>query len=139
LNKALLDTDTLSEITKGVNLTVAADAAAYRSAFAHFTISAITLMEVIRGYQKKQAIRQLQTFLTAIALDEVLPFDQAAAKLAGAIGGELERTGRPIGLADTMIAAIGLTHGLEVVTGNTTHFERVQQRGYPLTLANWQV
>jgi tRNA(fMet)-specific endonuclease VapC len=38
-----------------------------------------------------------------------------------------------------MIAAIALTHGLELVTGNTTHFQRVQQLGYPLILANWRV
>ena len=96
-------------------------------------------MEVIRGYQKKQATRQLQNFLTAIASEEVIPFDQAAAELAGRIAGELERTGQPIGLADPMIAAIALTHGLEMVTGNTAHFQRVQQLGYPLILANWRV
>jgi tRNA(fMet)-specific endonuclease VapC len=31
-----------------------------------------------------------------------------------------------------------LTHGLELVTGNTSHFQRIQQIGYPLTLANWR-
>jgi tRNA(fMet)-specific endonuclease VapC len=138
LNKALLDTDTFSEMTKGVNPTVAAHAKAYRTAFARYTISAVTFMEVIRGYQKKQASRQLQSFLAAIASEEVIPFDQAAAGLAGTIGGELERSGRPIGLADTMIAAIALTHGLELVTGNTAHFQYVQNLGYPLTLANWR-
>jgi tRNA(fMet)-specific endonuclease VapC len=37
-----------------------------------------------------------------------------------------------------MIAAIALTHGLELVTGNTSHFQRIQQIGYPLILANWR-
>ena len=68
---------------------------------------------------------------------EAFPF--ATAELAGRIAGELERIGRPIGLADPMIAAIALTQGLELVTGNTAHFLRVQQLGYPLTLANWRV
>ena len=49
--------------------------------------------------------------------------------MAGRIAGELERTGQLIGLADPMIAAIALTHGLEMVTGNTAHFQRVQQLG----------
>jgi predicted nucleic acid-binding protein len=138
LNKAILDTDALSEITKGVNPTVAAHAGAYRAAFARYTISAVTLMEVIRGYQKKQSSRQLQTFLAAMASEEVIPFDRAAAELAGTIVGELERVGRPIGVTDPMIAAIALTHGLELVTGNTTHFQRIQQIGYPLTLVNWR-
>jgi len=139
LNKSLLDTDIFSDITKGVNPTVASHATAYRKAFSRYTISAVTFMEVIRGYQKKQAARQLQNFLAAIASEEVIPFDQAAAELAGRIAGELEWIGQPIGLADPMIAAIALTHGLELVTGNTAHFQRVQQLGYPLTLANWRV
>ena len=36
-------------------------------------------------------------------------------------------------------AAIALTHGLELSTGNTAHFQRVQQLGYPQTLVNWRV
>lgn len=53
LNKAILDTDIFSEITKGVNQTVVAQATAYRTAFTRYTISAVTFMEVVRGYQKK--------------------------------------------------------------------------------------
>jgi tRNA(fMet)-specific endonuclease VapC len=138
LNKALLDTDFLSEITKGIDQTVAAHAASYRKSFPCYTLSAVTLMEAARGLQQKQAFRQLQSLLAAVALDEVLPFDRPAAELAGRIGGELVRVGRPIGQADTMIAAIALHHGLELVTGNTGHFQRVQQAGYPLTLVNWR-
>ena len=96
-------------------------------------------MEVVRGYQRKQASRQLQSFLAAIVSEEVIPFEQTAAELAGRIGGDLERAGRPIGLADTMIAAIALTHGLELVTGNTQHFQYVQNLGYPLTLVDWRI
>jgi tRNA(fMet)-specific endonuclease VapC len=95
-------------------------------------------MEMIRGYQKKLAARQMQNFLAAMASEEAIAFDQAAAELAGRIAGELERTGQPIGLADPMIAATALTHGLELMTGNTAHYQRIQQLGYPLTLVNWR-
>ena len=139
MKKSLLDTDIFSDITKGVNPTVASRATAYRKAFFRYTISAVTFMEVVRGYQKKQATRQLHNFLIAIASEEVIPFDQAGAELAGRIAGELERIGQPLGLADPMIAALALTHGLELVTGNTAHFQRVQQLGYPLSLVNWRV
>jgi tRNA(fMet)-specific endonuclease VapC len=57
-----------------VNPTVAAHATAYRAAFGRYTISAVTFMEVVRGYQKKQASRPLQAFLAAIASEEVIPF-----------------------------------------------------------------
>ena len=138
MNRALIETDIFSEITKGVNPTVAAHAAAYRQAFSRYTISAVSYMEMVRGYQKKQATRPLRNFLVAVASEEVIPFDRASAELAGRIAGELERIGHPIGLADPMIAALALTHGLELVTGNTAHFQRVQQLGYPLTLTNWR-
>lgn len=138
MNKALLDTDIYSEVLKGVDPTVTRNAIAYRQARGILTLSAITVMEVIRGFQRNQSQRKLQNFLSAIASEEVLTFDQPAAELAGRIIGELERVGRPIGLADPMIAAIALNHGLELVTGNTTHFQRIQQLGYPLTLVNWR-
>ena len=50
-----------------------------------------------------------------------------------------ERIGQPIGMADPIIAAIALQHVLELVTGNTAHFQRVQQLGYPLVLANRRI
>lgn len=139
MNKAILDTDILSEIIKGVNQTVAAHARTYRRAFGHYTLAAVTVMEVVRGYQKKQATRQLGVFLATLPTAEVLSFDQAEAELAGRIAGELERTGRPIGHADSMIAATAIEQGLELVTGNTAHFQRVQQLGYPLTLIDWRI
>jgi len=139
LNKALLDTDIYSEILKAVDLVVTRNATAYRQSLGILTLSTITVMEAVRGFQKIQNGKRLQSFLAAIALEEVLPFDQAAAELAGQIAGDLERVGRPIGTADPMIAAIALTHGLDLVTGNTAHFLRVQQLGYPLTLADWRL
>jgi tRNA(fMet)-specific endonuclease VapC len=122
-----------------VNQTVAGHARAYRTAFGRYTLSAVTFMEVVRGYQGKPASRQRPSFLAAIASEEVIPFGQAAAELAGKIAGELERVGRPIGVTDPMIAAIAIEQGLELVTGNTAHFQQVQQLGYPLTLADWRI
>ena len=93
----------------------------------------------MRGFQRTQATARLNAFLATLPHMEVLLFDQPAAALAGRIAGELERTGHPIDMADTMIAAIAIDHGLELVTGNTTHFQRIQQLGYPLTLVNWRM
>jgi len=108
LNKALLDTDIYSKILKAANPTVTQNATTYRRAQGILTLSTITVMEVVRGFQRSQASRRLQTFLAAIAQEEVIPFDQPAAELAGRIAGELERIGQPIGTADPMIAAIAL-------------------------------
>jgi tRNA(fMet)-specific endonuclease VapC len=138
VNKALLDTDIISEIGKAKNATVAGHAKTYRRSFGHYTLSAVSVMEIVRGFQRTQAATRLNAFLATLPHMEVVLFDQAAAELAGRIAGDLERTGRPIGTADTMIAAIAIEHGLELVTGNTTDFQRVQSLGYPLTLVNWR-
>jgi tRNA(fMet)-specific endonuclease VapC len=31
-----------------------------------------------------------------------------------------------------------LQHSLELVTGNTAHYQRIQGLGYPLVLHNWR-
>jgi len=139
VSRVLLDTDIYSEVIKAINPTVTQNAIAYRQANGVLTLSVVTVMEIVRGFQQNRSVRRLNDFLTAVASEDVLIFDQAAAELAGRIEGELVRTGRPIGMADTMIAAIALTQGLELATGNTAHFQRVQQLGYPLTIVNWRV
>ncbi len=139
MSRVLLDTDIYSEVIKAINPTVTQNAIAYRQANGVLTLSVVTVMEIVRGFQQNQSVRRLNDFLIAVASEDVLIFDQPAAELGGRIEGELVRTGRPIGMADTMIAAIALTQGLELATGNTAHFQRVQQLGYPLTIVNWRV
>ncbi len=138
MNKVLLDTDIFSEIGRGVDRTVIQNAMSYHGAFGRYTVSVITVMEIVRGLQKKQAMAQLLTFLGKIGFEEVLDFDQAAAELAGRIQGDLERTGQPIGRADPMIAAIAIQHGMVLITGNTIHYRRIQQLRYPFALDNWR-
>lgn len=55
----------------------------------------------------------------------ILPFDIAVARVYGQIESTLRKGGRPLADADLQIAATALHHGLELVTGNVRHFERV--------------
>jgi len=55
--------------------------------------------------------------------DRVLPFDLAAARIAGALGDAAQTTGRHSGFADVAIAAIAKAHELVVVTLNRRHFD----------------
>lgn len=64
---------------------------------------------------------------------------RATADLAVQIAGDLDRVGRPIGRCDPMVAAVATMHGLELVTGNTSHYQPLQPLGYPLMLVNWRV
>jgi tRNA(fMet)-specific endonuclease VapC len=138
VNKALLDTDIYSEVLKAVDQNVARNAAAYRLSHGFLTFSVVTVMEVIQGLQRVGGSNRIQTFRNAIIPEEILPFDQDAADLAGQIAGDLDRVGRPIGRCDPMIAAVAITHALELVTGNTAHYQRLHQLGYRLTLVNWR-
>jgi len=54
MDRALLDTDIFSEILKGIDQKVIARAAAYRAAFGHYTLSVITVMEMVKGFHKLQ-------------------------------------------------------------------------------------
>jgi predicted nucleic acid-binding protein len=139
MNKALLDTDIFSEFLKGHDPRVQQNAAAYRQAIGPLTISVVTAMEIIKGLHKMHREPEIQTLLARLAAEEVLEFDIVAAERSGRIHADLERIGQPIGWADTVIAAICLRHGLELVTGNTAHYQRIQQIGHPLVLVNWRV
>jgi tRNA(fMet)-specific endonuclease VapC len=97
VNKALLDTDIDSEVLKGVSPTIASSAAQYRQQHGVFSVSVITVVEVVTGFQWVQNTRRLQAFLAAVASGEVIPLEQPAAELAGRIAGDLSRTGQPIG------------------------------------------
>ena len=84
MNKALIDIDILSEIGKAKDATVAANAKTYRRSFGHYTFSTVTVMEIVSGFQSKQATRRLNAFLATLPHMEIVPFDQPAAELAGA-------------------------------------------------------
>jgi predicted nucleic acid-binding protein len=112
VNKSLLDTDILSEISKGIDPSVARNAVAYRSAFGRYTLSVITIVQVVRGFQKNRSTRRRQQFLSAIASEEILSLDQTAADLAGRIAGDLDRTGQPIGHAGDRCHCIATSLGV---------------------------
>lgn len=46
MNRSLLDTDILSEVSKAINPTVTRNATAYRQAHGHLTLSVISVMKV---------------------------------------------------------------------------------------------
>ena len=55
--------------------------------------------------------------------DRILPVTRRIAERWGVLSARQKRAGRPLGMADGLIAATVLEHGLTVVTRNTRHFE----------------
>jgi predicted nucleic acid-binding protein len=86
----------------------------------------------------RQREDRVQEFLATLTTEEVLMLEVHDAVLAGRIYADLERIGQPIGYPDSMIAAIALQRDLTLVTGNLSHYQRIQTFGYPLRLDNWR-
>lgn len=139
MDKALLDTDMFSEVLKGIDPRVVNKATAYRGVFGHYTISFITVIEIVKGFHKLRHEERIRRFQVGLPTVELLTLDLRSSELAGRIYADLERTGQPIGRADPMIAAIALRHGLTLVTGNISHYQRIQTLGYGLELDNWRI
>ena len=66
MSRVLLDTDIYSEVIKAINPTVTQNAIAYRQANGVLTLSVVTVMEIVRGFQQNQSVRRLNDFLTAV-------------------------------------------------------------------------
>ena len=138
MDKVLLDTDILSEILKARDAIVVTRAATYRKSYDSFTISVVAIMEITKGFHKTGETNALNRFIQAITGSEVLVFDQASAEIAGRLFADLELAGRPIGRADIIVASIALRHNLPLATGNTRHFQFIQEVGHNLKLENWR-
>lgn len=76
--------------------------------------------------------RKLQFAFTGRLLS--LPFDDAAAAVAGRLRADLAKRGTPIGLHDLQIAAIAIAHDVVLVSHNTHEFQRVPG----LQLEDWE-
>ncbi|MEA2164171.1 MAG: tRNA(fMet)-specific endonuclease VapC [Thermoanaerobaculia bacterium] len=138
---AVLDTDTLSELSRG-SPHVTEQALAYLSDFGRLTITAVTVFERLRGY--RAALRdakpydgKLRAFEALVANCIVLPFDQEAAGVAADIWSSLARRYRQH-LGDIMIAAIAASRQLPLVTRNKRDFERLSKAsGIEIWLLDW--
>lgn len=130
----LLDTDILSNLMKRRPSSTLIARLARVSPEQQFT-SSITLGELLYGAHRSSRAEALLERIEGALLPDlpILPFDARAARRYGRLRAELERKGTPIGDADVRVAAIALTRGFKVVTGNERHFRRVPD----LEVENW--
>ncbi|MGO8671366.1 MAG: PIN domain-containing protein [Capsulimonadaceae bacterium] len=138
MQRALLDTDIISEIIKQINPVVATNARNYLAVHERYTLTAVTVHEIIYGLVRKGALRQLQNALAAFAMNEVLVPTLDDYKLAGETRGRATGQGQQLQMSDCLIAAVAFRLRLPIVTGNTGHFQAVQAAGLSITLENWR-
>ena len=61
MQKTLLDTDILSDFLRGKNLNVVRRAEAYLGEYGHFTVSVVTVFEIVRGRYQAHGLRRFKS------------------------------------------------------------------------------
>jgi toxin FitB len=96
---------------------------------AEIYLSAITIGELDRGIAESQTGKRkafLQTWLDEHVLplyaERTLPVDITVARQWGSLAASLTRRGLKMQIADSLIAATAVVHGLTVVTRNESDF-----------------
>lgn len=98
-------------------------------------ISAVAVGEVVFGARRVPGGERYLDYLTAAVLPHlpVLVVDVEVATRYGELRAALEGSGASLPDLDLLVAATALRHGLELVTGNLRHFERIPG----LAVADW--
>src|SRR5665213_1290042 len=131
LSRCMLDTNTVSYIIKGHPPVVRERLAAVP--MADLCSSAITEGELRFGLAKRPDAANLGRGIAEFLLRvDILPWDSAAAERYGALRALLERTGKPLGNLDTLIAAHALATAARLVTSDGA-FKRVPE----LAVVDW--
>lgn len=110
---------------------MAARADEYLAVQGRFTVSALSVMEIVYGFHRIGREDRIIQVRSLIAEHELLGVDGATATTAGRIYADLEQRGTPVGLTDVLIAAVALHHNLPLVTGNISHFQAIHDAGHP--------
>ena len=86
--------------------------------------SVMTVMEIEYGLARRR-VRHSKIIRDLLRLFSPVTFDEQDAATAGSLRAQMEGSGKPIGLMDTLIAAQALTRGLTLITHDTDDFARV--------------
>lgn len=116
----LADTDVLIDYLSGAQ--PVADRVAEFVLADRLWTTAITCFELLSGAEDGKRGDRVRELVDALF---VLPLDLPAARQAADVRRSLERAGRTIGMADSLIAGTALLHKLPLFTRNRNHFERV--------------
>jgi predicted nucleic acid-binding protein len=138
---ALLDSDTLSELSRG-HARVTEHAAEYLAMHGRLTISAVSVFERLRGYRLalragKPFEQQLEKFEAFVACCRVLGVDAKVADRAALIWALLPARRRSA-IGDILISATAVAHAMPLVTRNRRDFEAISRLEHvDLELLDW--
>ena len=123
----LVDTNVLSELTRA---RPAPQVVAWlEENEPRLALSAITLAELRYGIarlaegRRKSSLVQFWNMTRERFVGRIFSFDDRAAETYGDIVAAAERAGTPINVADGLIAAIALVHGMSIATRDVSDFD----------------
>jgi len=118
-HSVLIDSDVLIWYARGNERAIAAV-----NAIAECHISAVSYMELLQGCRTKAELKVVQKAFKSDVRD-VLPLTQNISTLACQLV-EQYALSHSVHLADALIAATALSHGLVLLTGNDKHFSAIK-------------
>jgi predicted nucleic acid-binding protein len=89
-----------------------------------FRISVVTYIELAQGLRNKVEMNTLKNFLQAKSISILHVTDRISATAMFLV--EQHHFGHSLELADALIAATALDHGLPLFTGNSRHYQPVK-------------
>jgi predicted nucleic acid-binding protein len=132
MNQSLLDTDILSAFLRG-HPAVSEKFNSYLKEFHQINMSIISYYEILNGLYYKDAKNQMEGFMKFVSFNKVIPLTVISVEISAKIFADLRKSGQPIGHTDTLIAGIAIENDMQLVTNNTSHFNRILN----LSIANW--
>lgn len=132
----LFDTDAISELLRPRPQPLYLNWVNHIPREEQFT-SAVVVGELYKGaYRSQNKDKHLNNISNRVLPSlTILPYDVAIAQEFGRLRADLETKGQILPDADIQIAATAIYHQIELVTGNTRHFERIQDLKINTTLA----
>ena len=116
----IADTDVLIDFLRG--RTPTAQRIALELGRGQLRTTAVTRFELLAGARSARQERLIGQLLDALPC---LPLDSAAADRAAELRRWLERQGRAVGMADSLVAGIALAARGVLLTRNRQHFDRL--------------
>ncbi|MCY4579663.1 MAG: type II toxin-antitoxin system VapC family toxin [Chloroflexi bacterium] len=126
MSRYLLDTNVVSEVTKG---RPSPQVIAFLEEQQDLWLSAIVLHELEYGLillpagQRQDRLRVAMSAFIAAHDDRILPLDSAAAEWAAHFRAHARRSGKTLDLGDALIAGTAKANNLTVATRNTKDFD----------------
>ena len=120
----LADTNIVSELMRPLpDVGVVQWARRVDQAGASFTISAITVDEIIFGLKWRPNASKMVWFISFLKKAQVLGIDTETARRAGELRADMARRGKVRQQPDMLIAATAQIHALTLVTRNVRDFD----------------